>query len=202
MRKATQAKRGFTLIEVIIALAVLLIGGLGAEQAMLMASQNLKGGQVQQIKAALADAHSESLLLANRSLITSAAIGMAPVAPVALPGIGSGPWIIDPTPTSTPQALNSGAFFSGTGVTSVSQVANPGVAATGNCGDSAIPPGTFCREIMVTAGLPTTYAANGWQTAGTNPSWGTVYTLWTRVSQKAANGVDRLPVLTREVIAL
>ncbi len=188
-RRRGAPEAGFTLIEVICSIAVLTIAGLGGLQALLMASQNLAQGRFQDIKGELAEAHSQAMLLENRNSILAM---MTPVVapwswtPPALPALGSGPWVVDP----------GGAYFRANTAGIVTPVT--GITNTSNtCGDSGIPPGTICREMMITQGAPQTYGS--WEVAGANPSWGTMYALYTRVSMKPVGGQDLTPAVYVEI---
>jgi prepilin-type N-terminal cleavage/methylation domain-containing protein len=191
--------RGFTLIEVTIALIVLAIASVGILQGMAAASQNIKEGQTRQYKAALAEARAQALELMDKSLIatTPQIFGTLtnpfPATRPDLMAIGDPAcWQLDPTPPSASAPFSTGAFFtqSENGVlTQIPQATYP----AGACGDPAIRPGTLCREVCLTQGNPNTGAAWFPVTIPTAYS----YTAWTRVVR--AGELPIFAVVNREV---
>lgn len=176
--------RGFTLLETMIALVVLAITSLGTLSAMVAASRNLKEGQIRQSKAALVEARTQLLMMADKSQLgTSASNALFGTLGTFTPGtppdklpIGASPWQLDPT----------GAFFTA----DASGVVNPTTSAATSCAPSGLAPGILCREVALTAGLPD----------GSSPHSGTAYTLWTRVIRSDDGSPLSFAVVDRMVV--
>jgi prepilin-type N-terminal cleavage/methylation domain-containing protein len=188
---------GFTLIEVMIALLIVATGSLGAILALLHAQDALHEGQVRQSKMLLIDAKAQRLKLLDKTLIQSGKAGMEPVAqPEVLPGLktraaGSGSWSLDPTPAAAGSSaelvadLGGGAYFRVDGSGTIHY--DTTVAANTPC--ASVPAKVFCREILVTQGLPVTVGtvSAGGTSLGDNTALlaGTAkpFTVWTRVTE-------------------
>jgi prepilin-type N-terminal cleavage/methylation domain-containing protein len=169
--------RGFTLLETMIALAILAITALGTLAGMIAASQNLKEGQSRQWKTALVEARTELLMLTDKSQLGSGSAAtnqlFGPVGtftagtPPDKVAIGAAPWKIDPNPANPQAGLGSGAVFT----VNQSGVITPVAGTFTSCADSTLPRTALCREVALTAGMPD----------GTAAASGTAYTVWTRV---------------------
>jgi prepilin-type N-terminal cleavage/methylation domain-containing protein len=191
-------RRGFSLIEVMVALAILAFVAIGALGAIIMASQNVRDGQLRQYKAALVEARVQLLMLADKTQLNSGSpaanalygtLGSYPGQSLEKVAIGSSPWQLDPTPAST-NALGTGPFFS---VTEGGNIATVSSGAT-SCADSTLKKGTLCREVALISGMPD----------GSSPTSGTAYTLWTRVIRVGDPSPSSNPslyaVVDREVV--
>src|SRR5262249_51261574 len=120
MRRSTRAKiGGFTMIDSLIALSLLLIALLGNFMALVQASKIIREGQLRQYKTMLMDAKMQRLLLADKSSLPNMVGGLQTISDTLYPpnvAIGSAPWVIDPSAPDTsvpgPGDLGRGAVFS------------------------------------------------------------------------------------------
>jgi type II secretory pathway pseudopilin PulG len=214
-------KRGATLLEVIITLAILAGAGLGTLASLGATSKSLRAGQLTQHKMLLLDARAQRRLLENKgNLLTAAVIGPYPVATKASPSyppnlpLGGGNWVPDTVPAGLFDRLDlsTGAYFavSPNGqIVKLDQVpwtdpftgiTYPGIPAGTACGSALLNvpgiPTVYCRETMLTRGPPVA------PTAGTLTNRvGTLaqVTYWIRVSRVGEQPQDAL--FRREVIA-
>ncbi len=193
--------RGFSLIEVMIALAVMLVGAVGAMTGIMSANQSLRDGQLRLYKQVLIDASLQRARLYNKAkMYLSAATVTAATDMPPVEALGTGHWAIDPT---TPLAgdLSRGALFfilpDGTMAPCTASTTPACPATITTCASTAIPDRVFCREMATTqsaaAFVPGTIVA-----AGTF-----VTTRWVRVIQKQPQLADTISgsVLAREVYA-
>ena len=185
----TSRRRGFSLIEVMVALAVLLVAGAGAMMALVAANQQMRDGQLRQLKMVLVEAKAQRMVLASKTSLTSAALAVQTVDPASV-GVGTAPWSPDGT-AMVAGDLGTGTVFEmradGTII--------PWATAPTNCAtDAAVKTGQYCREVLVAKGLPPSAANTSITTAiaTTQP-----YTRWIRVSRKGEP--DYLAVIYREV---
>ncbi len=181
--RTTARPLGFTLIETMIAMAILAIGLVGALAALLAASQSMRDGQLRQYKMTLLDATVERFQLQDKSklvqstLFTSAVtqpIPGTPPGPETFPR-GTAPWTLDscpatwPTGAACPAPANGspnndpswGAFFIVLPNGSICAFGalcwtGPNLAAVTNCGQLDTMPeatGVYCREMFVNQGI-------------------------------------------------
>jgi len=184
---------GFTLIEVMAAMAVLAFAALGAFAGVNYARQELNEGQIRQFKMVLLDAKVQRLLGGGKQSISSSGFDSLlplpiPSTPPANVAIGASPWVPDNT-TPVPGDLSTGAYFKiradGT------LVADTSVPAGTACNSSAIPIGTYCREVLMTNGTPG--GTSSFPTNGVSPvtlQGGTAVSYWTRISRMMASGPE------------
>jgi prepilin-type N-terminal cleavage/methylation domain-containing protein len=190
----THGARGFTLIETIVALAVMAVAALGALAAVNFSVTELSKGQLRLYTAAIADAALQRMMAVAKTGLPTDAF---PTPEPKRIGIGARPWSPD---TSTAVGdLSAGAYFrvvTGQNAATISPATD--VPANTTC--DAVPKGVICREILVTRGMPfgdcTGNACGGIIPAGANP-----ITFWVRVSRKGDNPNDDLmaAVVHREV---
>jgi prepilin-type N-terminal cleavage/methylation domain-containing protein len=193
--------RGFTLIETMIAMAVLVISLVGTLVALASASQQLKNGQIRQYRGELVDAALQRFQLENK-LINPAGFfnGTAPLASAptlaatcASPcnKLAIGTWVPDPTQTAgfTPGDISSGAYFTVRADGEIQQLTattSPPVANGTPC--NAVPVGTFCREVLFTQSSGPIVGSNAnWKGAWPPPQLSSTtvsYTVWVRVSRQ------------------
>ena len=189
MRHGRVGQRGFTLIETVVALAVLLFASAGVFAGLLAASRELRQGQLRQHLAALADASAQRVRLQSKAALLGLAVAPPAAAPPSL-AVGAPPWSAD---ASAPVGLDpgTGAYFRVTPDGAISRAVDvlPGTAC------DSVPPGVSCRETLVTRGPPRDAAvvlASGAQ----------VLTYWVRISRKPApNGEAESSVVQSEVVA-
>jgi type II secretory pathway pseudopilin PulG len=176
---------GFTLLETMIALA-LLFGALVASLAGFIDAGT-------HLKEVLLDAKLQRLMLTNKADLTT------------LPGN----WVPDPTqaivntinmPTPRPIPdpnidLSIGAFFK---ILPNGEITQLNVPDGTLCSSTTVPDGSYCREMMLTAGMPSG------SSLPPNPQWTALTgvinprTLWIRLYKKGQDPV-RYGVLFREV---
>jgi type II secretory pathway pseudopilin PulG len=175
---------GFTLIEVMAAMVVLMIGLVGGLLGLISSSQDMRNGQLRQYAQAIAEAKSEALISTNKLWMVT-----TPPAPFTLPftatsaavataALGAAPWVLDPTlppAIPIPNDLTAGAFFTVLPDGEITAVPAATSAGWASCAAAGIPVGTYCREIAITQGVlgGGTVVAPG----------GTAYVVWTRVSR-------------------
>lgn len=194
--------RGFTLLELMVGMAVLLVGAVGALSGLLAAASALREGQLRLQKQALVDATLQRARLQNKEQLRNAAVAVAAAPDMPqLKAIGAGGWVMDPTPVVAGD-LSTGALFivRPSGVmrhcTAATEPACPAGAIT-NCADADLPLGVFCREVHATR-TAATFAPGGIVPAGSF-----VTTRWVRVLQQKPSAVatDEGAVLGHEVFA-
>lgn len=164
---ASRRHRGFSLLETMIALAIMAVSVTAALTALISASRSAREGQYRQFKTALAEAAGARFKLMDKG--TAAGL-LAPLVPAVAPSLIApiGGWPVDPTPlTVTPGGIDpsTGAYFT---VDAQGQIAALAVAGGTPCNSATIlaaakascqtANGTsctaFCREVLVLAGLP------------------------------------------------
>lgn len=88
MRRPKRAPEGgFTLLEVMIALVILLLASLGVAAGLLAASRDLRAGQLTQYRALLADARVQRVRLADKAALIASASGTLAWVPDPLPAV-------------------------------------------------------------------------------------------------------------------
>lgn len=176
LRQRSPRSAGFTLLESTMAMGVMAVAGLGALAAMGHSGNELQRGQLRQSKAALLLESSQRMMLMakaspsltspGKTLLSAQAKPLPSTSPEKL-AIGASPWVPDP----------SGAYFT---LTPDGQIApRTDVAAGTACSSASLPPGTCCREILVTEGMPVALGAN----AALVPAGMSPFTLWVRISR-------------------
>ena len=148
------ADRGFTILETMVALMVLLVALTGSIAGLLAASRNITEGQMRQYKAALAEAHTQKYLLLRRDQlgvsVTPTCAG--PCGNLDQDAIASAHWVVD-------------------GAWSIPPASGVVTAQTTPANCNAVTAGWYCREVSLTAHLPD----------GTDPTQGKAFTVWARV---------------------
>lgn len=175
--RSTNARRGSSLLEVLVALTVLAVAITGALTGLLTASKDLRQGQLRQYKMALVDAKLQRLRLADKRRLLALALP-SPATPPARLAIGTAPWGPDPTPPGADGDLSTGAYFRlrPDGELTLLTGPRPGTP----CSATSLPEGTYCREVALTAGMPVDLGAH----AGILPAGSSAVTYWVRVARK------------------
>ncbi|MCP3163006.1 type IV pilus modification PilV family protein [Myxococcus qinghaiensis] len=174
---ARALRRGSSLIEVLIAMVVLALAATGAVGGMVFASRDVHDGQLLQVKRLLLEASTQRLWLAAKGPLLAQAVPRPTQPPTTL-APGAAPWRSDPT-VPVPGDPSSGAYFKLSATGQVEPLA--GIPTGTACNDAALPEGTYCREVLVTTGLPLEVPASATALlpAGSRP-----VTVWTRVVRK------------------
>jgi len=208
-----ERRRGFTMLEVMIALAILLVASVGALSGLMAASKDLKTGQLHLYQSILVEATVQRMRLADKKLLLDYAYGQAtyPVStgttnPTAAVNwsmasdpekqpVDAAPWGADPWTATTTDTLDlsTGKFFFILPSGEITPVAASAIPVTTACSDGSVPNGMFCREVAIIPSAPSVtpgpITAAGFRTA----------TVWIRVSQKGTP-LSRATV-AQEVIA-
>lgn len=201
-RTFVRRPRGFSLLEVLMALVVLLIGSLAAVMGMLASARSLRAGQDRLHQQVLVDATFQRARLHNKGQLHDAAVvhDEGAVVPSAL-GVGQAPWVMDPSPaTSAPGDLGAGALFflasDGTFKQCNEHTTPACPAQPTSCLDSRIPLHVFCREVASTRSGATSARPTSIQGA-------IAVTRWVRVVQRQRTDGETAAsaVLGREVFA-
>jgi prepilin-type N-terminal cleavage/methylation domain-containing protein len=197
-RSRARRRRGFTLIEAMVALSVLAFASAGSLSALLVASQVIREGQLRQSKTVLVDAKEQRMLLADKKVLKTGAVA-APVADPATLAVGASPWAID---DSVPEAgdLGTGAFFDLLPDGSITPRTSLTIVTAPSCASANIPTGTYCREVLIAKGLPPDKAAstvNAAVATALTAAGAQAYTRWVRVWRKGEPEVRA--VVSREV---
>ncbi|NVJ25725.1 MULTISPECIES: type IV pilus modification PilV family protein [Myxococcus] len=176
-RGSRLTRRGSSLIEVLIAMVVLALAATGAVGGIVFASRDVHDGQLLQVKRLLLEASTQRLWLAAKGPLLARAVPRPTQPPTTL-APGAAPWRADPTVPVTGDP-SSGAYFMLSATGHVEPLA--GIPAGTACNDAALPEGTYCREVLVTTGLPLEVppSATALLPAGSRP-----VTVWTRVVRK------------------
>lgn len=175
--RATVRRRGSSLIEVLIAMMVLAFAATGAVGGIVFASRDVHDGQLFQVKRLLLEASTQRLWLAAKGPLLVEAVPRPGTFPTDLQP-GTAPWRADPSiPVAGDPA--SGAYFKLSATGQVEPVT--GIAAGTPCNDAALPEGTYCREVLVTQGLPRDVPAAA---SALLPAGARAMTVWTRVVRK------------------
>ncbi|AKF84979.1 hypothetical protein MFUL124B02_07695 [Myxococcus fulvus 124B02] len=169
------ARRGASLIEVLVSMGVLALAAAGAVGGMVFASRDVHDGQLLQAKRMLLDASMQRLRLASKARLVMDAVPRPTTFPTDL-APGTAPWKVDASKPAEGDPA-SGAYFrlSATGVVEPLLDIPEGTP----CNGDALPEGTYCREMLVTKGLPKDPAPNTVLPPGAQP-----VTVWTRLVRK------------------
>lgn len=195
-------RTGFSLLEVMIAMAILAVGAVGALAGVLSANEGLREGQLRIYKQNLIEATLQRARLQNKErLYTNAlSIAAAPQMPTNQP-LGTGNWVMDPTPPIAGD-LSTGNLFillpDGTLRHCDNTTTPQCVTATiTSCADTDIPLFVFCREVVTTK-TGATFAPGNIVPAGSF-----VTTRWARVVQRKRTPAETVAheVLGQEVFA-
>lgn len=198
-------RRGFSLLEVLIALVILIIGSLGAVTGMLASARSLRAAQDRLHGQVLVEASLQRARLQNKQQLYEEAVPRdeGAAVPSSL-GLGQAPWALDPSPTSaSPGDLGSGALFllasDGTFERCDERSTPACPAGITSCLDDAIPLHVFCREVASTRTGATSVRPKAIEGAY-------AVTRWVRVVQRKEKGSQkelglRNSVLEREVFA-
>src|SRR4051794_17182101 len=85
---------GFTLVEVMVALAVLLLASTGVFAGLFAASRELRLGQLRQHQGALTDASVQRVRLQSKAALLGLAVTPPATSPESL-AVGAAPWTLD-----------------------------------------------------------------------------------------------------------
>jgi type II secretory pathway pseudopilin PulG len=215
MTRNSRASSGFTLVETMVAGAILGVALIGSLAALMAAGQQLKDGQVRQYRSELVDAALQRFEVANKyvgsngifsaaspfataTLLTAACPGATPCNQLPIGSLGVG---YDPTQLLAPPPpplvdLSIGAYFivrEDGEMQQLTATTVPAIVGTPTCGSVTIPVGVYCREVLVTssttAGAIVTSGAP-WTAAWPPPQTiqsQSMYTVWVRVSKQGDN---------------
>ncbi|MDP1825945.1 MAG: prepilin-type N-terminal cleavage/methylation domain-containing protein [Archangium sp.] len=200
MRTVESRRRGFSLLEVMIALGIMLVGAVGAITGIIAANKSLFEGQRLLYKSVLIDNTLSRVRLQNKEQLYTAATATTATTMPPLEAIGTGHWTMDPSVVVAGD-LSTGALFfvGGNGMlmrcTSGSTPACPTSITT--CADANIPQGVFCREVAATR------SAASFTPGGIVPAGTFVTTQWVRVIEKKAQAAQTTDsaLVGREVFA-
>ena len=200
MKALNRRRRGFSLIEVMISLAIMLVGAVGAMAGIINANKALYEGQRRLYKSILIDNTLARVRMQNKELLNKGA--QATTAPTMpnLEAIGTGHWLRDPTVIAGNDLSTGSLFFVGPNGSLMR--CNPGTqpscpAAITTCADATIPNGVFCREIAVTR------SAASFTPGAIVPAGAFVSTVWVSVIEKKAAVAQTIDgrLVAREVFA-
>jgi hypothetical protein len=124
------------------------------------------------------EARAQRLWLANKNTLVAQAVAPPSTFPPDIPP-GTEPWQVD-TSVAVPNDPGSGAYFE-LSATGEVKAPVPAIAAGTACNATEVPTGTYCREVLVTRGMPRTVAVNS---AALLPPGSQPVTVWTRVWRK------------------
>lgn len=164
---------GFTLLETLVALAILSVAMLGAFAGVIYASTDLRQGQIRQYKVLLLEAKSQRVTLSDKIVLLSQA-QVPPTQPPDQTAVGSAPWQVDRSAIVSDD-LATGSYFTILPNGDIQQLSLGGSSVP--CNDSSLPDGTYCRELLLTQGLPPGGSA-------LLPAPARSFTQWIRVSRK------------------
>jgi len=193
MAKRSSGESGFSLIEAMVALAILAVAMLGALSGLVASRVQLRDGATRQYREQLLDASAQRWMLASKTNLPAPQALSTCTSQCNLMAIGAAPWSVDPTFDAAngmlANTLSTGAYFTIDQDGSLTQL--DGSLYSG-CTDTSLPDNSFCREVLVTTGssVPIVSAGTTWATwpppAGTGivPAGAAVTTLWLRVSKK------------------
>ena len=173
---AMKTRRGSSLIEVIVALAVLALAASGALTGLLAANNDLRQGQLRQYKMALVDATMQRMLLSNKTQLRAAAVPLPAPPPVQL-AIGANPWQPDTT-AAIADDVSTGAYFRVLPNGEITHVT--GIPPGTPCNSALLPEGSYCREVLLTTGMPVDLGTH----AGIMPAAALPVTYWVRVARR------------------
>lgn len=193
---------GFTLLEVMIALAILLVASTGALMGVMAATRDMRSGQLHMYQSVLLEASMQRVRLMDKfSLLdTATAYTWSGTGPPGI-ALNTAPWQMDPNPVpssetgGTARDLSAGALFRALPTGEIRRWPASGTPPS-TCTDSSIPAGTYCREIAVVQGGSVSSVG---AIAGSGTQVSKVATVWVRVVQ--VGEPIRNAVITREVVA-
>ncbi|WP_223642697.1 type II secretion system protein J [Corallococcus sp. EGB] len=191
------SRRGSGILEVLISMSILALAAVGAVMGMVAATRDVKDGQVLQGRRMLLEARVQRLWLASKADLAAQAVTRPALFPPDL-ALGTAPWTLDP---SAPVAgdVGTGAYFRvrPTGQVEPALDVPAGTPCTAATPDSVLPRDVYCREILVTQGLPKDLspAAQALVPAGALP-----FTFWTRAYRK--NDSPERAIVHSEVFVL
>ena len=140
---------GFTLLETLIALAVLAVALVGTLAGFITVDTQLKDAQLRQGKMVLLDAKVQRVLLTNKAELNSIPAAWTPDPTQTIVNANNTP---TPRPVPDPDMdLSVGAYFILLPSGEITQLNLPAGSA---CSSSLLPAGAYCREVMVTPGMP------------------------------------------------
>ncbi|NOK21966.1 PulJ/GspJ family protein [Corallococcus carmarthensis] len=181
---SSASRRGSGILEVLISMSILALAAVGAVLGMVAATRDVKDGQVLQGRRMLLEARVQRLWLASKVELANQAVPRPALFPPDV-ALGTTPWQLDP---SAPQAgdVGTGAYFRvrPTGQVEPALDVPAGTACNASTPDTVLPRDVYCREILVTKGLPKDLppAAQAMVPAGSLP-----FTFWTRAYRKNDN---------------
>lgn len=191
-------RRGVTLLETMMAMAVLLVGMIGALAALQAGARETKVGQFRQQKMLLADATLQRVRSIDKALYFSGASAVVPSSDPSKQPVGGGNWVVDASASTDLRDFSTNAYFKvlADGTITKDTTVTPGTA----CNAAGLPVGTVCRETFTHLGAPFG-AGNGADAGFTAPTGTRVATTWVRVSQKLApNALPEVDLVLSQVI--
>jgi hypothetical protein len=175
------ARRGSGILEVLVSMGILALAAVGAVLGMVAATRDVKDGQVLQGRRMLLEARVQRLWLASKMDLASQAVTAPALYPAQL-ALGAAPWQLDPSAPVTGD-LGTGAYFRvrPTGQVEPALDVPAGTPCDPGISDSVLPRDVYCREVLVTKGLPRDLppASQAMVPAGALP-----FTFWTRAYRK------------------
>jgi prepilin-type N-terminal cleavage/methylation domain-containing protein len=191
-------QRGFSLLEVMVALAILLVASVSAVIGLTAASGDLRKGQFWTHQMTLVESSMQRIQLQDKNALLTAVQNFSPPLSCARNSLTSQPaatcgWQMDGTNgVDAGLDLSVGALFRILPDGTITHVDATGFS---DCAAAGLPADVYCREIVMAIGGPSGDGDAG-MVGGTTRAG----TVWVRVKRKSDS--DRQFVALREVIAL
>ena len=187
------AFRGFTLLESMIALMIVSVALAGTVAGFVTVDSQLRDAQLRQVKTFLLDAKAQRMMLEKKIDLASISTTWTPDPTQTIVNAINTP-IMRPNPDPDID-FSVGAYFAMSPAGEVQQLNMP---AGTLCTATAVPAGSYCREVRATAGMP----GGGALPAGV--SWTSLSpavaptTYWARIYRKGENP-NSMAVLYQQV---